>query len=137
MPKKIALFDAHPGADPARFVHALAKSYADGAREAGHEVRSIMLGGLDIPILRSRDEWMHRPVPNAVRPGQDAILWANHLVFFYPLWHGDMPALLKAYLEQVMRPGFSLEEKEGEFHKKLLKGRSGRIVVTMGMPAFF
>jgi putative NADPH-quinone reductase len=133
MTKKIALFDAHPDPDPARFVHAPAKSYADGAREAGHEVRSTMLGALDIPILRSRDEWMNRPVPNTVRPG----LWADHLVFFYPLWHGDMPALIKAYLEQVMRPGFSLEEKKGEFPKKLLKGRSGRIVVTMGMPAFF
>jgi putative NADPH-quinone reductase len=137
MAKKIALFDAHPDPDPARFVHAVAKSYADGAREAAHEVRPIMLGGLDIPMLRSRDEWMNRPVPDVVRPGQEAILWADHLVFFYPLWLGDMPALLKAYLEQVMRPGFSLEEKEGEFPKKLLKGRSGRIVVTMGMPAFF
>jgi putative NADPH-quinone reductase len=137
MTKKIALFDAHPDPDPARFVHALAAAYAAGGREAGHEVRPIMLGGLDIPILRSRDEWMNRPVPDIVRPGQDAILWADHLIFFYPLWHGDMPALLKAYIEQVMRPGFSLEEKEGGFPKKLLLGRSGRIVVTMGMPAFF
>jgi putative NADPH-quinone reductase len=135
--KKIALFDAHPDPDPARFVHALATAYADGAREVGHEVRPIMLAGLDIPMLRSRDEWMNRPVPASVHSGQEAILWADHLLFFYPLWLGDMPALLKAYLEQAMRPGFSLEEKEGEFPKKLLNGRSGRIVVTMGMPAFF
>jgi putative NADPH-quinone reductase len=135
--RKIAIFDAHPDPDPARFVHALATAYADGAREAGHEVRPIMLGGLDIPILRSRDEWIHSEAPEVVRPGQEAILWADHLVFLYPLWHGDMPALLKAYLEHVMRPGFSLEYGEGKFPVKLLKGRSARIVVTMGMPAFF
>jgi putative NADPH-quinone reductase len=135
--RKIAIFDAHPDPDPARFVHALATAYADGAREAGHEVRPIMLGGLDIPILRSRDEWIHSEAPEVVRPGQEAILWADHLVFLYPLWHGDMPALLKAYLEHVMRPGFSLEYDEGKFPVKLLKGRSARIVVTMGMPAFF
>ncbi len=137
MAKKIAIFDAHPDPDPARFVHALAAAYAAGGREAGHEVRPIMLGGMKVPMLQSRYEWQHRAVPQLVQPGQDAILWADHIVFFYPLWLGDMPALLKAYLEHAMRPGFSLEEKQGEFPKKLLRGRSGRIVVTMGMPAFF
>jgi putative NADPH-quinone reductase len=135
--KKIAIFDAHPDPDPARFVHALAKSYADGAREAAHEVRSIMLGGLDIPILHSREEWMNKPAPKVVQPGLDAILWADHLVFLYPLWLGDMPAILKAFLEQAMRPGKALHYGEGASPEKLLKGRSTRLVVTMGMPAFF
>jgi putative NADPH-quinone reductase len=137
MAKKIAIFDAHPDPDPARFVHALAREYASGAREAGHEMRAIMLAGLNVPILRTREEWMDKPVPAAIQPGQAAITWADHIVFFYPLWHGDMPALLKAYLEHVMRPGFALDYGERKFPKKLLEGRSARIVVTMGMPAFF
>jgi len=41
-----------------------------------------------------------------------------------------MPALLKAFLEQALRPGFALGEK----FRKLLRGRSARLVVTMGMP---
>ena len=32
--------------------------------------------------------------------------WAEHLVFLFPLWLGDMPAVLKGFLEQLMRPGF-------------------------------
>ncbi len=137
MARKIAIFDAHPDPDPARYVHALANAYASGAREAGHEVRTIMLGELDVPILRTREEWIDKPAPAVVEPGQEAIRWAGHLVFLYPLWHGDMPALLKAYLEHVMRPGFALDYGEGKFPKKLLTGRSARVVVTMGMPAFF
>ena len=58
-------------------------------------------------------------------------------MILYPLWLGDVPALLKAFLEQVMRPGFALRYREKGFPEKLLKGRSARIVVTMGMPAFF
>jgi putative NADPH-quinone reductase len=136
-PKKIAIFDAHPDPDPKRFIHALADAYAAGGREAGHEVRTIKLGGLDIPILRSRDEWMQKPAPKVVQPGQSTILWADHLVFLYPLWLGDMPAILKAFLEQALRPEKALHYGEGASPEKLLKGRSARLVVTMGTPAFF
>jgi putative NADPH-quinone reductase len=58
-------------------------------------------------------------------------------VFLYPLWLGDMPALLKGFLEQVARPGFALAYTDKGFPRKLLKGRSARVVVTMGMPGFF
>jgi putative NADPH-quinone reductase len=47
-----------------------------------------------------------------------------------------MPALLKAFLEQALRPGFAIASAEGAaIWDKLLSGRSARIVVTMGMPA--
>lgn len=86
-------------------------------------------------ILRSREDWTDgTPVP-AIREAQEAIRRADHILFFYPLWLGDVPALLKAFLEQVARPGFALAE--GTMPRPLLKGRSARLVVTMGMPAFF
>jgi putative NADPH-quinone reductase len=137
MAKKIALIDAHPDARPARFVHSLVEAYASGAREASHDLWTIALGEIDVPILRTREEWMDQPPPASVQPGQEAIRWADHVVFFYPLWHGDMPALLKAWLEQVMRPGFALDYGDGKFPRKLLAGRTARVVVTMGMPALF
>jgi putative NADPH-quinone reductase len=47
-----------------------------------------------------------------------------------------MPALLKGFLEQVARPGFAFgTESNRSFASKGLKGRSARVVVTMGMPA--
>lgn len=47
-----------------------------------------------------------------------------------------MPALIKAFLEQALRPGFAFEYVDGNpMGKKGLTGRSARIVVTMGMPA--
>jgi Flavodoxin-like fold len=50
----------------------------------------------------------------------------------FPLWHGTMPALLKAFLEHVMRPGVALQYCQHGFPKGLLTGCSGRLVV-LGM----
>jgi len=60
---------------------------------------------------------------------------AQPLVVIFPLWHGTMPALLKGFLEQVMRPGAALEYRKHGFPRGLLAGRSARLVVTMGMSA--
>ena len=134
MPSRIAVIQGHP--DPAgnRFLHALAGAYANAAREAGHEVREIDVARLEFRLLRSKDDFEHGAAPEAARAGQDAITWAEHVLMLYPLWLGTMPALLKAYLEQVFRPGFAFVP--GQMGKKLLAGRSARVVVTMGMPAF-
>jgi putative NADPH-quinone reductase len=133
--KRIVVLDGHPDADRHRFVHALADSYADGAKGAGHKVRRIELARLDFPLLRSAAEWTDGALPRALKRAQDAIGWAEHIVILYPLWLGDMPALLKGFLEQIARPGFAIAP--GKRPGGLLKGRTARLVVTMGMPAFF
>ena len=47
-----------------------------------------------------------------------------------------MPALLKGFFEQVFRYGFAMTSgADDKMPKGLLKGKSARIVVTMGMPA--
>ena len=133
--RRILIIDGHPDPDPARYCHALANAYAAGA--AGHAVRRLDLSRLDVPLLRSGDEWLSGGPPAAIAAAQADIAWAEHLVIVYPLWLGDVPALLKAFLEQVMRPGFALDYRARGFPRKLLRGRSARVVVTMGMPAPF
>ncbi len=137
MRKNILIIQGHPDAGHPHLCHALAAAYADGARAAGHTVRTVDVGQLDFPLLRSKADWDGGAVPGALAPVQQDILWANHLVFFFPLWLGGMPALLKGFLEQVARPGFALSKSgpNDKFPKKLLSGRSARVVVTMGMPA--
>lgn len=133
---RIAIIDGHPDPDRERFVHGLADAYAEGA-SSHHEVRRVPLAELDFPLLRTMEDWQEGPLPAALTEAQEAISWAEHLVFLYPLWLGDMPALLKGFLEQVARPGFAFAYSDKGFPKKLLKGRSARVVVTMGMPGFF
>ena len=138
MPKRIAIIQGHPDPRGNHYGHALADAYTKAAEESGHEVRRIDVASLDFPILRSKEDFDTGTPNDATRQAQDAIRWAGHLVIFYPLWLGEMPALLKAFMEQVFRPGFAFGEAEsGKMMKKLLTGKSARIVVTMGMPAFF
>lgn len=136
MGRRILLIQGHPDPTRAHLCHALAEAYAEGAREAGHSVRTVDVGRLDVPVLRSAEDWEHGTLPAGLADAQAAIEWAEHLVVLFPLWLGDMPALLKAFLEQVLRPGFAFERgARNPFTAKRLGGRSARIVVTMGMPA--
>ena len=76
------------------------------------------------------------------RHGLKSLDWADTVIV--PSWRdadeAPPPALLKAFLEQVMRPGVAFDygkQGKGAFARTLLDGRSARVVVTMGMPAFF
>lgn len=136
MTRRILILQGHPDAGGGHLGHALADAYADGARSAGHEVRRVDIASLDFPLLRSPQDWEHGAVPPGLTAAQADIAWAEHLVLFFPLWLGDMPALVKGFLEQVARPGFAFKgDRTNPFMHKGLTGRSARIVVTMGMPA--
>ncbi len=135
MTKRIAIIQGHP--DPAghHLLNAMADVYAQAAVSAGHLVRRIEVASLDFPFLRTQEDFEKGELPPALTPARDDMRWAEHWVFLFPLWHGTMPALLKAFLEHIFRPGFAMEYREKSFPKRLLAGRSARIVVTMGMPA--
>ena len=135
-PHRIVLIQGHPDAQAPHLCHALAQAYADGATAAGHEVRQIDVATIDFALLRSQHEWELGLLPAVLKPAQADIGWAQHIVLFFPLWLGDMPALLKGFLEQVARPGFAFPgERMHPLAAKGLSGRSARVVVTMGMPA--
>ena len=134
MARRIVIIQGHP--DPAgdRFCHALADTYAAGAEAAGREVKRIEVAKLEFPLLRTQADFEKGSPSPQVAAAQEAIRWAEHLVIVYPLWLGMMPALLKGFFEQVFRPGFA-HRTDARGWEALLKGRSARIVVTMGMPA--
>lgn len=136
MPKRIAIIQGHPDSTVRHFCHALADEYAKGAEDGGHDVMRIDVATLDFPLLRTREDFEQGNPPEAIKRAQDVVAWADHLVILYPLWLGSMPALLQGFLEQLLRPGVAFEyQQSGGMAKKLLTGKSARIVMTMGMPA--
>ena len=135
MARRISIVQGHPDPSGGRLCHALADAYAGGAEEAGHEIRRVEVARLEFSLLRTQEEFETGAAPPEIQIAQEAIRWAEHLVIVYPLWLGTMPALLKGFLEQAFRPGFAFDAKPKGLWDKRLKGRSARIVVTMGMPA--
>jgi putative NADPH-quinone reductase len=136
MSRRILVIQGHPDPASGRLCRALADAYASAAEAAGHELRRIDVASLDFPLLRTKQDFDKEPPAPAIRAAQESIAWAEHVVILYPLWLGAMPALLKGFLEQVFRPGFAFAgaTDKGQWTRKL-KGRSARIIVTMGMPA--
>jgi putative NADPH-quinone reductase len=135
---RIVVIQGHPDPAPERYCRAIAAAYCRGAEAAGHQLRQIDVADLALPTLCSRAEWQAPPSSNGVGAAQALIEWAEHVVLVYPLWLGDVPALLKAFLEQVLRPGFAFERgADGAVGKPRLGGRSAHVLVTMGMPGVF
>ena len=135
---RILIIDGHPDPRPQRFLHGLARAYREGAEAAGHEVKTIAVGAMDIPLLRTAEDFQNGKPSASIEEAQQKIIWADHLLILFPLWLGAMPAVLKAFFEQTLRPGFAFAEaKKGRLPIKLLRGKTSRIVVTMGMPGFF
>jgi putative NADPH-quinone reductase len=135
MPKRLAIIQGHPDPAGSRLCHGLADAYAEGAASAGHEVDRIEIARIEFPLLRTQQEFESGSLPETLVPARDALVAAQHVLIVFPLWHGTMPALLKAFIEQVMRPGVALEYRKEGFPRRLLAGCSAHLVVTMGMPA--
>jgi putative NADPH-quinone reductase len=132
---KIALLQGHPDTSAERFCAALAAAYAAGAKSAGHELQEIRVAALDFPWLKSKHDFESGPLPAVLEHAQATLAWADHLVIVYPLWLGDVPAVLKAFLEQTLRPGFAFPLSPGQQSRRALQGKTARVIVTMGMPA--
>ncbi|MEI9993495.1 MAG: NAD(P)H-dependent oxidoreductase [Rhizomicrobium sp.] len=135
MVKRILVINGHPDIRPERFCAALSDAYAEAAAGAGHEIRRIAVGNLSFRWLSRFEDFRAQPDDAGIRDAQRQIAWAEHLVFVHPLWLGTMPAMLKGFLERVACGGFGFDSGTAGDPKRGLKGKSARLIVTMGMPA--
>jgi putative NADPH-quinone reductase len=92
-PSRILVIQWHPDASANHFCSALADTYIKGAHETGHEVTLLVVSKLEFPLLHSKEEWENDEPSKDIRKAQSDIERADHIVIFYPLWLGSMPAL--------------------------------------------
>ncbi|MEK7321941.1 MAG: NAD(P)H-dependent oxidoreductase [Pseudomonadota bacterium] len=131
---KVLVICGHPRKDS--FCGALAEAYAAGARRAGADLELLYVTDLAF------DPNVHFVSPNQqitepdIFDARQRILAATHLVFVYPNWWGTMPALLKAFLDRVLAPGFAFHEDERQPGRYVphLDGRSAELLVSMDTP---
>lgn len=124
----------HPNQDS--LCAALSEQYAQGA-STHTNVQVLRLSELEFV---ASSQGFNKPL--ALEPdlehAQQLILWADHLVFVYPTWWGNMPALLSGFFERVLLPGFAFKyRKNSSLWDKLLQGKTARIITTMDSPVWF
>ena len=117
------------------YCEALAEAYRRGAVEAGHQTALVNTATMIFdPVLRGGYRAL-QPLEPDLLAARNAIVSADHLVFIFPLWLGTLPAIFKGFLERVIQPDIFDAAKSGHFVTPW-KGKSVRIVMTMGMPGF-
>lgn len=135
MAKKILVILGQPQRNS--YNGALAQAYVDGARAAGSEVREICLGEIKFDPCATTGAPPGPTLEPDLKEAQEAIRWAEHIVFVYPIWWGTIPAILKGFIERVFTPGFAVNfRKDSPLWDKLLTGRSARLIVTLNTPSF-
>jgi putative NADPH-quinone reductase len=81
-----------------------------------------------------------KPIEPDIKSAQADIKWAKHFGFVYPTWWATPPALLKAFIERILLPGFAFKYKESKrivAWDKFLDGKTARIISTMDTPPLF
>lgn len=121
--------------NPKSFTKAIVTEVAAVAKDNGHDVRMIDLYGEGFnPILGMPDvahQFMGNEIPDDVRRYQELITWADHLTVIYPMWWGQMPAILKGFIDRVFTHGFAYRvTPTGTVG--LLKGRTAQVFINTG-----
>lgn len=134
--KKILLLLGHP--DAKSFNAALLEAYQKGAENAGAEVRQVELGALDFnPNLQHGYHQRMDLEPDLLAAWED-VQWAEHIVFFAPVWWGSIPAVAKGFFDRLFLPGMAFQKRENSlWWDKLLKGKTGRLVFTLDQPTWY
>jgi putative NADPH-quinone reductase len=132
--KSVLIILGHP--NPSSFNHALAQAYATGVRQSGALAEVLTVSELEL-------DWKADPRTKTdlepdILMAQAKIKGVDHVAFVYPLWWGSVPAVLKAFIDRVFISGFAMQYESGKaMPKKLLVGKTSRIVITMDAPSYW
>ncbi|MRT92559.1 NAD(P)H-dependent oxidoreductase [Ancylomarina sp. 16SWW S1-10-2] len=116
------------------FTKAITNKLVNEATSKGHEIKIIDLYAENFdPVLKASDMSPDIETPKDILAYQKLIKWADHYTVVYPLWWGQMPAILKGFIDRVFSNGvaFKYGEKGPE---GLLKGRTARVIICTGSP---
>ncbi len=109
----VSLILGHPRKES--FCHAIAEAAAAVLRANGHSVLFHDLYAESFDPLVSADELRTRVSTNAlVEQHCFEIASAEGLVVVHPNWWGQPPAILKGWIDRVIRPGVAYELAVGE-----------------------
>lgn len=127
--KKSLIVYAHPY--DGSFNHAILLKAQESLSGAGFEVRTEDLNKQNFdPVVKAQGLAAHAGKGSAeadLEPYRQNILWADCLLFIYPIWWGGMPAILKGYVDRVFTGGFAYAKGSG-----LLSPKTAVIINTTG-----
>jgi putative NADPH-quinone reductase len=134
--KKILLINGHPNGGSFNF--ALYESYKKGAIASGAELKEIIIKDLNFnPNLQFGYQERTELEPDLLN-AWEKIQWAEHMVWFHPVWWGGLPAISKGFVDRLFLPGFAFKYKDNSvWWDKLLSGKTAHIITTLDQPSWY
>jgi NAD(P)H dehydrogenase (quinone) len=130
---RISVILAHP--NPESFNHAIAKMAVDAIKANGHRIffHDLYQEKFD-PRLNLEELANDAILPPVTRKHCDEIAAVDGIVIVHPNWWGQPPAILKGWVDRVIRPGVAYEFTEGDsgegIPNGLLKARAALVFNT-------
>jgi putative NADPH-quinone reductase len=134
---KVTVVLAHP--DKKSFNYAIAEAAVRTLNANGYEVAFHDLYREKFsPIIPSREIPRGVPLPQQIRKHCEEISEADGIIIVHPNWWGQPPAILKGWIDRVLRPGVAYEFIEGDggegVPKGLLKAKTALVFNTSNTP---
>jgi putative NADPH-quinone reductase len=122
------------------FCHAISETVLQALKEQGHEVllHDLYEEKFD-PVLHQHEIPKDAPVDAATRKHCNEIANADGIVIIHPNWWGQPPAILKGWIDRVIRPGVAYEFLVGDggegVPRGLLKAKAAIVFNTSNTDA--
>ena len=135
---KVSVILAHPG--PESFNHAIAATVVKTLAENGHTVafHDLYTEHFD-PVLPYAEIPRDAPLDPVIARHCSEIATADGIVIVHPDWWGQPPAILKGWIDRVIRPGIAYRFREGDngegIPKGLLAAKAALVFNTANTPA--
>jgi NAD(P)H dehydrogenase (quinone) len=152
----VLIVHAHP--EPKSLTSALKDFAAETLREQGHRVQVSDLYAANWKAVADRHDFQEQARPDRlsyvtesrhafashtqtveIETEQRKLLWADAVLFSFPMWWFGMPAILKGWVDRVFAYGFAygVGEHGGErwgdrYGEGVLSGRRAMLTVTIG-----
>jgi len=110
---KISVILAHP--DEGSFNHGIAQAAVTQLECNGHEVsfHDLYQEGFD-PLLPCDEIARNVALPAAIKTHCEELAEADGIIIVHPNWWGQPPAILKGWVDRVIRPGVAYEFQEND-----------------------
>ncbi|MEM8965655.1 MAG: NAD(P)H-dependent oxidoreductase [Bacteroidota bacterium] len=134
--KQVLVINGHP--DKQSFNWALAQAYTDGARKTDSTIWQLNITDLKFNPNLSFGYRQKTELEPDLLDAIDKLQKADHIVWVFPMWWYGYPALMKGFIDRTFLPDITFQPVEGKaFPKKLLKGKTSRIIVTADTPRWY
>jgi len=117
----ISLILAQP--DKSSFNHAIAQTVVERLEKNGHDIffHDLHAENFD-PLLITDEIPKDAFMPAMIQNHCDEIRQADGIIIVHPNWWGQPPAILKGWVDRVIRPGVAYEFMEGDTGEGVPRG---------------